>query len=485
VGRFVVVERRGRLERLELPWAQELRLDRRGDELAIDVEVLNLRACGLSRWGGSKLRPDPPRVLSILHDALDSLDQCLWVEPYPEGALGALCLTDHSDFDTVEKLRPLVGLFRRLDLRLTKGVFPVREPLGLRKNEPGLDTPEYRGLVDELFEGGSEIAFHGIGPRPRAPGLAEFRRRLELASAYRPTTWIDHGVGEYLFSRRAELEGGMPLPQILSEFGIVNYWSYVDAWSNPVGDVASGTRRSDGQAIFDFARVARAATRGARGIKGWMYPFSHLANNLLGSNGALALRARPFHPSSWRSAIASRRSQRAASTAPPILYGLDARGFASTESALWVFDTILLNHPAVQLNPDAIDRLCRSSGLALVHCYLACTLPYIGEGCLIGEHLNPKFIADMEHVAERQRDGDLCVLPLRDLRRALSAFRRARLDRVESGWQLSTASEATSLTVGGSPKALESLRYEKGTKLVRGRRSCLQVPGEAGLVLAF
>ena len=171
--------------------------------------------------------------------------------------------------------------------------------------------------------------------------------------------------------------------------------------------------------------------------------------------------------------------------ASPILYGLDARGFASTESSVWVFDTILMNHPAIQLNPAAIDRLCRSSGLALVHCYLACTLPYIGEGCLIGERLNPGFVGGMEHVAERQRDGDLCVLPLRDLRRALTGFRRARLARVENGWQLSTASEVANVTVGGSRTALERLRCERGTKLVRGPRSCLQVPGEAGLVLAL
>ena len=486
VGRFVIVQRGKRLCRIEFPWATKIRLVRRGASLLVHADLVDVAACGLSRWGPSKVSPSATRALDVFEDSLRSLDDCLWIEPFPDGARAALCLTDHPDFDSAEKLRPLVDLFARLDLRFTKGVFPAREPLG-HKQEPGVDVPEYARLVDELFERGNEIAFHGIGPRPRPPGIEEFRRRLERMRRFSPSTWIDHGVGEYLFSRRAMLEGGESLVDVLGEVGIANYWSYVDSWSNPFGDLSSDSVRSDADAVRDFLHAMVIVSGSARGVKGLFYPASHLANNLVGENGALELRGQPLQPSKWRAAVASRRAHRAGSERPTPLYGLDGAGFALTESPVWVFDTILLSHPAFQLSPIAIDRLCASSGLSLVHCYLTCTHPYIGGGCFARgrtDTLHPSFVDNMEHVAERQRAGDLCVMPLRDLRSALVDFRRARLERVEGGWCFAERSTGAKVTIGCLPSAFGRLRCEKGSKF-GGGRSRLRVTAEAGLVLAL
>jgi hypothetical protein len=486
VGRFVVVRSGGRLRRLEFPWAARLELARRGAELFVAIDLLDAEACGLGRWGPTKLSPSVPPDLEVFEDVLDGLDDCMWIEPYPEGARAALCITDHPDFDTVEKLRPLLDLFRRLELRVTKGVFPVRDPLGA-KQEPGLDVPNYRALVEELFEAGSEIAFHGIGPRPRAPEPDEFRRRLELLRPFSPTTWIDHGVGGYLFTRQARLGGGESLVDLLTEAGIVNYWGYVDNWSNPFGDLRSDSFRSDLDALAEFLRAMAVVTGSARGAKGLLYPAAHLANNLLGENGALAVRGRPLAGAAWRVAGSSRRSHRAGCERPMPIYGTDGRAPGLTGGPLWVFDTVLLSHPAFQLSPSAVDRLCGSSGYSLVHCYLTCTHPYIGGGCFARgstSSLHAGFVASLEHVAQRQRDGELCVLPFRDLRAALSSFGRTRLERTGEGWKFSAGSDGGRTVVGGSRAAIGKARCEKG-EIVGGRHPRLRVPAQPGLVVAL
>jgi hypothetical protein len=486
VGRFVVVRTQGQLRRLEFPWATRLELARRGKDLVVQVELFDVEACGLARWGPDKLAVGVPRALDIFDAGLNDLDDCLWVEPYPRGAAAALCLTDHPDFDTVEKVQVLTDLFVRLGLRFTKGVFPVREPLGA-KDEPGVDVPEYRRIVERLHETGNEIAFHGIGPRPRAPEAGEFRKRLEVLRPFSPSTWIDHGVGDYLFSRRGHLQGGEPLVEILTEAGVVNYWSYVDNWSNPFGDLRSGAVRSDGNAVGDFVRAVATLTGNAQGMKGFLYPASHLANNLLGEIGALAVRGRPLSASAWGAAMKSRRAHRSASERPMPLYGTDGMGFALTDSPHWVFDTVLLSHPAFELSPAAVDRLCQASGLSLVHCYLACTHSYIGGGCFDRGReaiLHPAFVANLEYVAQRQKDGDLCVLPLRDLRVALSDFRRTRLERVKDGWRFGPNSSGADVTIGGLQSAIEGLRPEKGSRF-RGARPRFSVKAEPGLVLGL
>ncbi len=480
------MQRGGGFLRFEFPWASRLELTPVRAGLRVLVDLVDVEACGLSRWDVSKLTPSLPESLDVFEDALRDPDDCLWVEPFPDGAPAALCLTDHPDFDSVGKLRSLAELFGRLGLRFTKGVFPAQEPLGT-KREPGLDVPEYRAVVDALFESGSEIALHGIGPRPRPPEISEFRRRLDLARPYSPVTWIDHGVGEYLFSRRARLPGGESLVELLGEAGIVNYWSYVDGWSNPFGDLRSNAERTDAGAILDFLRALGSVSGTAQGVKGLLYPLSHLANNLLGENGTLSVRGRPLRAASWRAAGASRRAHRAASARPTPIYGLDARGFALTRGDAWVFDTVLLSHPGVELSPAAVDRLRDASGLSLVHCYLSCTHPYIGEGCFSpgrDDALNPRFVADLEYIAERQCSGDLSVLPLRDLRSALERFRGVRLERVESGWRFGGESDGAGIVVGGSPEGLGRLQGEPMARSA-GAGSRLPVDSVAGSVLAW
>src|SRR5207248_6638562 len=233
VGRFIVVETGDGLFKVSFLWGGSFRLRSERGAAEITIDVKDRAACGLSFWGDDKLRdPFGSRDFTISIDRLTALSECIWLEPYPEGARAAICLTDHADFDSIETMRLLVPAFIRNGIRFTKSAFPHSDPHP-RKREPGLDVPEYACLIDELYATGSEIAFHGLTPRVQAPGIEECGRRTQMMARYAPQTWIDHGSGAYLFSRNGYLPNGRRLVDVLDRYGILNYWSYFDLWDNP------------------------------------------------------------------------------------------------------------------------------------------------------------------------------------------------------------------------------------------------------------
>jgi len=456
VGRFVVVESHEGLFKYHFPWGADFRLSRTTAGVDVAVTLLDWRRCGLALWGRQKLlRPPAKQTLLIYRDRLQSLSECLWLEPYPAGARAAVCLTDHADFDTVEKLRLLTDLFVRTDVRLTKSVFPHGDRSG-SKSMPGLDVAEYAGLVARLYEHGTEIAYHGFGPLAPAPPVEECVRRAAALERFQPSTWIDHGTGSYLFSRLGLLGDGQQLTEFLAPYGIHNYWSYTDIWENPFGDLSSWHVRAGSDVMEDFLQGA-PLLRPKRPSQLAFLLFQSLKNTY-GVDQAGAIRRAPFAVRNWMAAFYHRRRLRALRARPFVLYGSDGMDFTLTQGATWVFDTILLNHPTVQLRPAVIRRLREDSGLLLAHRYLTSAHQYIAGNCVIRPkgrlRIAPSFAANLEYLAERQRAGDVVSVTFARLRESLTAFSRASLSRTETGWSGLVNGRAGSAVVAGDRNAI-------------------------------
>jgi hypothetical protein len=483
LGAFLVTRGAG-FWRWTLPCAtlQETRLV--GGRAVADMRIRCPAACGLTFWGAEKLRSPPPvEGVEVLADRLNDLSECLWIEPFPGGARGALCLTDHADFDSVEALRLLAPLVERTGFRFTKSVFPHGDPVPGRpdKMEPGLDDPAFRSEVARLHDLGVEIAYHGFSPRRDAPPLAECERRSEAMAAFSPETWIDHGTGDYLFSRQARLGGGADLVGLLDRLGIESYWSYFDVWDNPFGDLDSWRTSHPGRLAQEGLRLlgrSPAIPAGAR-----RHAFRHVLGNLFGEHAYLDVRGRP---ASWRRAAGRIPRLWRLREAPQLLYGFDGRSPLTAKR--WVFDTTLLNHLALQVGPGTLDRLAAGSALCLGHTYFGWS-PQFGTNVFSrGENgslrVLPAFEESLEHLGRLRKDRELIPLPFRDLRASLTAAREARLVRREHGWELQGASR-TGVTVGlpsRFPAAMPGVAIVGGRRLLTlgaGQRLFLPLPGGA------
>ena len=469
VGRFVVVESRDGLFKYSFPWGADFQLSKSAAGVEVGVTLLDWRRCGLSLWGRQKLIAPPTKQrLPVHRDRLSSLAECLWLEPYPSGARAAICLTDHADYDTVEKLELLADLFVKTDFRLTKSVFPHSDPVG-SKCEPGMDVAEYAAAVARLYEHGSEIAYHGFGPRVAAPPVEECARRAAALRRFQPSTWIDHGTGPYLFSRRGLLGDGRELTRFLEPHGVRNYWSYVDIWENPFRDLSTWHARADWEILWDFVNGTRRLRPKRPGQLATL--LVQALKNLYGTDHATAIRRAPLGVANWVAALRHRRRLQALRASPFVLYGLDGRDFTLSQAGTWVFDTVLLNHPTVQLRPAVIDRLREDSGLLLGHSYLSCEHSHIAGNSVIGSRgrlrVSPMFAANLKHIAERQRRGDVVSVSFAGLRESLMAFSRASLSRTETGWSALGAERGGVAVVAGDPNALSDARIRGTATTIR------------------
>ena len=456
VGRFVVVQAPEGFFQVRAPWGGHFELEKKGGAVGLRSVVVDRRRCGLVRWGANKLETAPRRMsLDVVWDRLGSPEECLWVEPYPGGAPAAICLTDHCDFDTAGGVQSLADLFERAGWLFTKSVFPRGEPKP-GKNETGLDTPAYAMQIDRLCEQGTEIAFHGFGPRVDCPPPEECARRAQVMERYRPATWIDHGAGSYLFSRSARLPDGRPLVEFLSPMGIVNYWSYVDLWKNPFTDLCIWSRRRR----WDIPAEAVAALSRGAAWKGMLHPMI----NLIGAEAAGQLRRRPMNGNSWMMAWQGLRMQ-PAMEGSLALYGADGAAYDCSSGPVRIFDTLLLNYPALQMAPPLIDRLCAGSGLLLAHTYLC--RPQGRGGCLAAGNgratVTPEWTAAVNYVAQKQHCGELATVSFAGLRRALEAAAGATLRREPWGWTIEAGGQGP-LWVAGFRGGLGRLQVPAGSR---------------------
>lgn len=453
VGTFVVVRRDAAWWRVGVPWASRFEIEATRTGVTITARVQDRTACGLQTWGLDHFtRSTLPTTLQVTIDVLARPEECAWIEPYPGGARAVVCLTDHPDFDSSPKVSALAGLFARTGVKITKGVFPASQPSG-HKQEPGLDHLDYLASIELLHGSGSEIAFHGFGPRVDAPALDDCKRRCDRMIPFTPRTWIDHGTGGYLFSRRATLQDGTSLRSFLRPYGIDSYWSYFDIWDNPVSELSCWLSRSSGdipaeilRSFYELRHQKAALDPG----KGTLYPLMHGLNNALGVHATNALRTRTPGLRLAQMVRASRRSVHEVRTTPFVVYGLDGAGYAVTRDQDWVFDTLLLNHPAMQLRGEALEQLAHRSGLLLAHVYLCAQHPYLRGGCFdpgSEANLDPAFVEAIEQLAAAQRAGSVITMTFAEVRATLTAYCSTNLERTAKGWQVHAPPAGPSLQV--------------------------------------
>jgi len=423
---------------IDFPKFPHMRFVRTDKGVDVLFPIRDIDSLGIQYWGTDKITlPQKALNLSLWIYRLEALEECAWIEPYPHGAKAALCLTDHADWDGVDKMRPLNDLFERYDFRLTKSIFPHSDPQG-NKREPGLDDPAFKKEIDRLKSMGSEIAYHGLSPRVNLPEFEHCLERVESMDSYRPETWIDHGTGEYLFSRQAKFDNGENLVELMAEHGIRNYWSYVDIWENSCTDLNVWSARSIIDSFYDVICLLKRKRKMSG--KQFAYITVALLKNLFGGAEYRKLN-KIFDRSIRKELMRHYRRLSHLHQNPTVLYGQTGLFAPYDESDLWIFDTILLNHLALQLHPDSIDKLIEENGLLIAHTYMGAQHPYGGSNCFDSDSSEPKLLKSFEgniaYISEKQKDGQIVTLPFGELRDLYENFLKTRLIREKDRWKTS------------------------------------------------
>lgn len=439
VGCILFLKERNTLWQIDLPKYPYLKFYKQGNKVTANFVIQDRLRSGLILWGDHKIKKSQiEKHIYIRTNRLKSLEEAVWLEPFPNGSRSVICLTDHPDFDTVPKLGLLSELFPKYNFRITKGVFPCRDPK-FGKMEPGLEVPEYKNYIDMIYESGSEIAYHGLSPRTDPPSFSECLRRIEMMGMYSPKTWIDHGCGSYLFSREAVFKEGPGLVETLSQAGVENYWSYTDVWENPVWHLDVWKHRSLFSAFSNF--FSFLWEKKGVNVPLMAYYGSSVVKNLLGPDHFYRIIDKPWRMSSWKFVAAHSRRLRYFHDKPMVLYDLCGQSSLMSNQSIWVFDTLLLNHLAFQLRPANIDLLIKQNGLLLAHCYLGYQKNRYGTiNCFVNNSGNfsliPEFIEDVKYISEKQSQRELVTLSFNALRNALSNFVNTSLIRTASGWEI-------------------------------------------------
>jgi hypothetical protein len=305
--------------------------------------------------------------------------------------------------------------------------------------EPGIDVPDYKRHVDLLYESGSEIAYHGFSPGRDAPPLSECWRRIDMVRKYSPKTWIDHGTGDYLFSRKGVLKEGASLVEMLSKVGVENYWSYTDVWENPARNLHVWRKRN---VLLSFSSVRHFLLDKKRvTVSELIYYASSVPKNLFGQYHIRPVMKTPWRMEAWIAVIAHAAGLKYVHENPMVLYDRGGQCSLMSDEKVWLFDTILLNHLAFQLRPPNVDFLCKENGLLLAHCYLGHQKRKYGTmNCFIDNDasvtLIPEFVENVEYIAEKQNQKELVTLPFAALRVALANFAKASIVRTPNGWEI-------------------------------------------------
>lgn len=439
VGCVLWIREGDMLYQIDLPKYPDLKLYKQGNAVIAQFVIQDRYGSGLILWGAHKLRKaQVAGRIFVRVNKLRSLENAVWLEPYPNGARSVICLTDHPDFDTVTKLRLLSELFSQNDLRVTKGVFPSSDP-GSMRMEPGLDVPEYKKYVDILYESGSEIAYHGLSPLNHHPPLSECLRRIDMMSPYSPKTWIDHGVGDYLFSKAAVFKEGASLVEVLSKAGVENYWSYTDVWENPTRHLHVWTRRKLFYAFSNMLSFLRDKKHVS--VPLLTYYGSSVLKNVFGPFHLRPIMNTPWRARVWKSVTAQARGLRYVHENPMVLYNLDGQCSFMSNQRIWIFDTVLLNHLAFQLRPANVDLLYKQNGLLLAHCYFGHQKGTYGTiNCFVNDGeksvLIPEFGEAVKYISEKQNQREVVTLSFAALRDALTNFVKASLVRTANGWEI-------------------------------------------------
>mgnify|MGYP001154922530 CR=1 FL=1 len=158
---------------------------------------------------------------------------------YPGQCEATIIMTDHSDFDAVDKLREFLygqnndGWINK-GLKYTKGVFCFSPLPEEQRKSDDLEIGDYKRLIDILYNDGSEVCPHALKHSGQI-SAEQFQLGLRVLSTYyNPTTWIDHGSYlKYCYSQNGHLNEDYRLLDTLSNYSYSSLWSYHDINLDP------------------------------------------------------------------------------------------------------------------------------------------------------------------------------------------------------------------------------------------------------------
>jgi hypothetical protein len=158
---------------------------------------------------------------------------------YPNKIKACFILTDHCDFDTVEKLDLFLngnnndGWLNK-SLKITKGVFRYAPTDNEVRKSDDLENSEYKKLINKLQQDGSEIAPHALKHSGQIDKEMFLSGLKYLAAEYDCKTWIDHGhYIKYCYSQGGQLNPEYKTLDTLINLNYTSLWSYHDVALDP------------------------------------------------------------------------------------------------------------------------------------------------------------------------------------------------------------------------------------------------------------
>lgn len=330
---------------------------------------------------------------------------------HPAGHEATFTITDHCDFDRVDRLGAFLGDGRSRawlgrGLRLTKGVFTLPSDVRGRPPAPTLADADYRRLVERLHDEGSEIAPHGVNESGQVEPAAVRAALATLARAFAPHTWIDHGLTlRYCYTMGGATDPRYQLLSLLREHGITTLWAYHDAPVSATATLdllapsspASATLLAAGRhvragALAVAAHYAWSAVRrhgGGAVPPGLGRTVSALRRVYVDVRAQRALGASARTAAADLVAFARQPDRRRRVPEPPYsvaeLRALGPSLFPESAAPLralgpeepLLFATVEVVHTRDAYRPAALQRLVQTRGLHVGHCYLLNQLPYI------------------------------------------------------------------------------------------------------------
>ncbi len=435
-GCFVVVRQMEKFYRIDLPKIPFISVKRIQNGFLVSMPVKSRQSCGLIRFSDAKISSiNSPIQIYLFVNRINSPENTVWFEPFPGQAKSALIITDHADWDTVEKFRLISRVLKKYKISITKSVFPFTEMYhGIQHH--GVNTPGYKELLREFKSAGNEIAFHGFTSARDAPEYDECVRRMESMKEFKPETWIDHGIGDYLFSRNGELSNGISLFEFLTSYGIKNFWSYGDIYNDPAKELNSFESRGYHSIFTDLFRSLCGNSK--LSFKASTYISGHVVKNFFGASAIKDLLSKSRSAGNYRKMLREFKLNRIRRKNPFTLYDLNGITPMISNRGEWIFDTILINHPAFQLRPEAIDKLIYNGGISIMHTYLSSNKSYIANSCIRDSNEAPElseiFVKNIEYIAFRQSQSGIVTLSFADFRKSLEKLKNSKLIFRNNKW---------------------------------------------------
>jgi hypothetical protein len=164
---------------------------------------------------------------------------------FPNGKRFAFTILDDTDVATVQNVKPIYDLFRRLGLRTTKTVWPLAAPEGSHDygTSQTLEDEDYLQFVRELQDAGFEITWHcaTMESSLRERTLRGLERFKELLGVY-PRIHVNHAANRdcvYWGSTRVDQPLVKLLYDRLSQFRADHFFGHVEHSPYWWGDACS------------------------------------------------------------------------------------------------------------------------------------------------------------------------------------------------------------------------------------------------------